>query len=486
MVGQYGFHRDRDYVVHEGKIMIVDESTGRMMDGRKWQDGLHQAIESKENVQITAATGQAARITVQNFFQHYKHLAGMTGTAVQVASELYRTFHVRVTAIPTHKPCIRQGLPHRIFSTMSHKMAAIADQIEELQHSGRAILVGTPSVEANSELLGAMLDVRDTPYQILNARFHQQEAEIVSRAGQPGKVTIATNMADAVPTSAWWKRFATTADCTSSPPNCTVRPASTGNLSACVVRQGDPGTYQFFLCWRTNCCDTPAQRCWPSIRAQAVPDEKGELSSDWLSFFRKCQRIWNACTPSMPPVAEKRTAADGNLREDGAGSVSENDGLIEGITTFFACSSIGPPSMEYPELREPSIKMRTLIPNRRNSRYSAISGPAEAFRPSYSGMTEMIRLDAPFLPSSICSMLGSDEATLRLLDAQRHERVIDWFCGLGNFTLPIATQAGSVLGIEGSEALVVRSRENYERNRIRAADGRALAPADFRPATCSS
>jgi preprotein translocase subunit SecA len=147
--------------------VIVDEGTGRVMDGRKWQDGLHQAIEAKELVPITAATGEAARITVQSFFRLYVHLAGMTGTGTQAAGELKKTYRIKVTSIPTNKPCIRRGLPPRFFTTQEAKRNAIVDAIHELTGRGRAVLVGTPSVEA-SEALGLLLKDRLIKHQILN------------------------------------------------------------------------------------------------------------------------------------------------------------------------------------------------------------------------------------------------------------------------------------------------------------------------------
>ena len=153
LCSRLGFQRDRDYVVVDDKVVIVDESTGRQMEGRKWQDGLHQAVEAKESVPITAATGQAARVTVQTFFREYEHLAGMTGTAVQARRELHATYGIRVTPIPTNRPCIRTVLPTRIFTTLDAKWQAVTEDIVRLCEAGRALLVGTPSVDA-SEALG--------------------------------------------------------------------------------------------------------------------------------------------------------------------------------------------------------------------------------------------------------------------------------------------------------------------------------------------
>jgi preprotein translocase subunit SecA len=290
LIARFGFQKDRDYVVHDNEVIIVDESTGRMMDGRKWQDGLHQAIEAKELVPITAATGQAARITVQSFFRHYRHLAGMTGTAVQVARELKRTFRLKTTVIPTHRPCIRKGLPTRIFATLESKNAAIVEEIARLRAAGRAILVGTPSVE-RSELLARALKALGVPHTVLNARFHKEEAEIISTAGRAGAVTIATNMAgrgtdilldDDVRKSGGLHVIATEM-------HSSYR--IDRQLVGRSARQGDPGTYQFFLSLEDELLRCLEFRRLARIRAGARPDRNGELGAGWLRFFRKTQRF---------------------------------------------------------------------------------------------------------------------------------------------------------------------------------------------------
>lgn len=290
LIARYGFQRDRDYVIDENKIVIVDESTGRMMDGRKWQDGLHQAIEAKELVPITAATGQAARITVQSFFRHYVHLAGMTGTGVQVARELRRTFRLKTTVIPTHRPCIRKGLTPRVFATLAGKNAAIVEDIRKLVAAGRAILVGTPSVE-RSEMLSTALTKVDIEHQVLNARYHEQEAEIVKRAGQAGRVTIATNMAgrgtDIILDESVRKSGGLHVIATEMHSSYRIDRQLVGR----AARQGDPGTYQFFLSLEDEllrCLGAPKIK---RIRARARPNERGELSPSWLAFFRRTQRF---------------------------------------------------------------------------------------------------------------------------------------------------------------------------------------------------
>jgi preprotein translocase subunit SecA len=188
------FILDRHYVVRDDEIVIVDEFTGRLAEGRKWRDGLHQAIEAKESVEVTLATGHAARVTIQDYFLRYPRLAGMTGTAATSARELRKIYKVSVVQIPTHKPPIRERLPERIFGTEDDKFAAIVDEITETRATGRPVLIGTRSID-KSEKLSAMLTEAGVEHQVLNARQIATEAKIVSEAGQLGRVTVSTNMA---------------------------------------------------------------------------------------------------------------------------------------------------------------------------------------------------------------------------------------------------------------------------------------------------
>jgi preprotein translocase subunit SecA len=188
------FERDVHYVVHEGKVMIVDENTGRIMPGRRWSDGLHQAVEAKENVNIEKETKTYATITIQNYFRLYEKLAGMTGTAETEASEFNDIYRLGVVAIPTNKPCIRVDENDVIFKTRREKYNHAVAEIEEAHTRGQPMLVGTASVEA-SEVLSRMLKRVGIPHQVLNAKNHQIEADIIANAGQKGAVTIATNMA---------------------------------------------------------------------------------------------------------------------------------------------------------------------------------------------------------------------------------------------------------------------------------------------------
>jgi preprotein translocase subunit SecA len=193
------FLLDRQYVVRPGdkgvdEIVIVDEFTGRLAEGRKWRDGIHQAIEAKENIEISVPTGQAARITVQDLFLRYPNLAGMTGTAATSARELHRIYRTPVLRVPTNKPPRRERLHDRVFGTMMRKFEAIVEEIQEVHSQGRPILIGTRSID-KSEIISKMLSELGIAHKVLNANNVEQEAEIVAAAGGEGKVTVATNMA---------------------------------------------------------------------------------------------------------------------------------------------------------------------------------------------------------------------------------------------------------------------------------------------------
>ncbi|HEX9094617.1 MAG TPA: preprotein translocase subunit SecA [Candidatus Dormibacteraeota bacterium] len=188
------YKRDRDYLVKDGEVIIVDEFTGRQQPGRRWADGLHQAVEAKEGVKVQQETQTLATITYQNYFRLYTKLAGMTGTAVTEAEEFDKIYKLQVVVIPTHKPMIRDDRPDLIYKTEDAKFNAVADEIQETASMGRPVLVGTVSVE-KSERLARLLEKRGVRHEVLNAKQHEREALIVANAGQPGAVTIATNMA---------------------------------------------------------------------------------------------------------------------------------------------------------------------------------------------------------------------------------------------------------------------------------------------------
>ena len=192
------FNKDDEYVVMDGEVKIVDEQTGRIMEGRRWSDGLHQAIEAKEHVKVEAATQTFATITLQNYFRMYHKLSGMTGTASTEAGEFWDIYKLDVVEIPTNRPIARHDMDDRVYKTAREKYAAVIDEIETMRNAGRPVLVGTTSVEI-SELLSKMLKMRRIPHNVLNAKLHQREAQIVAEAGRSenglGAVTIATNMA---------------------------------------------------------------------------------------------------------------------------------------------------------------------------------------------------------------------------------------------------------------------------------------------------
>jgi preprotein translocase subunit SecA len=188
------FHRDVDYMVKDGEVVIVDEFTGRLMPGRRWSDGLHQAVEAKEGVKVENENQTLATITFQNYFRMFEKLAGMTGTADTEAAEFQQIYKLGVTVIPTNRPMVREDLSDQIYRTEREKFQAVLDEVRGLHAAGRPVLVGTVSIE-KSERLSGLLTRNGIPHNVLNAKHHEKEAQIIAEAGQPGKVTIATNMA---------------------------------------------------------------------------------------------------------------------------------------------------------------------------------------------------------------------------------------------------------------------------------------------------
>ncbi|WP_020529557.1 preprotein translocase subunit SecA [Flexithrix dorotheae] len=188
------FEKDVDYIIVDSKVKIVDEQTGRVMEGRRYSDGLHQALEAKENVKVEDATQTYATVTLQNYFRMYHKLAGMTGTAETEAGEFWEIYKLDVVVIPTNRPIQRADREDKVYKTLRDKFNAVTEEIQELVEAGRPVLVGTTSVE-NSEILSRLLSIRKIPHQVLNAKQHAREAEVVASAGLPGTVTIATNMA---------------------------------------------------------------------------------------------------------------------------------------------------------------------------------------------------------------------------------------------------------------------------------------------------
>ncbi|TAG67450.1 MAG: preprotein translocase subunit SecA, partial [Runella slithyformis] len=263
------FEKDTEYIIDEGKVKIVDEQTGRIMEGRRWSDGLHQAVEAKENVKVEDATQTYATVTLQNYFRMYHKLCGMTGTAETEAGEFWQIYKLDVVRIPTNVAVTRKDEEDMVYKSVREKYNAVVDAIGTLVGEGRPVLVGTTSVE-NSELLSRMLTLRKVPHQVLNAKQHQREAEIVADAGKPGAVTIATNMAGRgtdiklTPDS---KRAGGLAIIG------TERHESRRvdrQLRGRAGRQGDPGTSQFFVSLEDG-----LMRMFGSDRIAKVMDKMG-------------------------------------------------------------------------------------------------------------------------------------------------------------------------------------------------------------------
>lgn len=249
------YKRDVHYVVKEGEVIIVDENTGRLMPGRRWSEGLHQAVEAKENLRIAEENQTLATITFQNFFRLYKKLAGMTGTAMTEAGEFWEIYKQDVVEIPTNMPMIRRDSPDVVFKSEREKFEAILSEIEELHRQGQPVLVGTRSIE-KSETLAAMLKRKGIPHQVLNAKYHEQEAQIIAQAGRKGAVTIATNMAgrgtDIVlggnpPDSAEAEKIKTVGGVHVLGTERHESRRIDNQLRGRTGRQGDPGSSRFYL-----------------------------------------------------------------------------------------------------------------------------------------------------------------------------------------------------------------------------------------------
>ncbi|MEM9685537.1 MAG: preprotein translocase subunit SecA [Bacteroidota bacterium] len=263
------FEKDIEYVVMDNKVMIVDEQTGRIMEGRRYSDGLHQAIEAKENVKIEAATQTFATITLQNYFRMYRKLSGMTGTAVTEAGEFWEIYKLDVMEIPTNKPIARKDREDLIYKTKREKYNAVIEEIATLVNEERPVLVGTTSVEI-SELLSRMLNIRKIPHNVLNAKRHKKEADIVAEAGKPGVVTIATNMAgrgtdikisDAIKAAGGLAIIGTERHDSRRVDR---------QLRGRSGRQGDPGTSQFYVSLEDN-----LMRLFGSDRVAKLMDRMG-------------------------------------------------------------------------------------------------------------------------------------------------------------------------------------------------------------------
>ncbi len=268
------FERDEDYVVVEGQVKIVDESTGRMLEGRRYSEGLHQAIEAKENVRIGELTQTYATVTLQNYFRMYHKLCGMTGTAETEANEFWQIYKLDVIVVPTNRPVIREDREDLVYKTAREKFNAVIEEIQQCVSKGRPVLVGTTSVDI-SEKLSRMLQLRGIPHNVLNAKQHQREAEIVAEAGQPGKVTIATNMAgrgtDIKITEEVKRAGGLAIIGTERHESRRVDRQLRGRSG----RQGDPGSSQFYVSFEDS-----LMRLFNSDRITAIMDKLGHKEGE--------------------------------------------------------------------------------------------------------------------------------------------------------------------------------------------------------------
>ncbi|MDX2037363.1 MAG: preprotein translocase subunit SecA [Isosphaeraceae bacterium] len=273
---QIAYLNNRDYVIQDGEVVIVDEFTGRTMPGRQWQDGLHQAIQAKERLEITLETITAARVTVQDFFLRYKKLAGMTGTAASDAAELRRIYKVGVFKVPTNRICRRVWLPDRIFSTEDEKFQAVAKQVVDWHRDGAPVLIGTRSIEKSIKL-SKLLQAEGIDHQILNAKNQEIEAQIVAQAGRQGKVTVATNMAGRGTDIKLGEGVAQLGGLHVIGTERHESRRIDRQLAGRSARQGDPGLCQFLVSLEDEIIEAFGEK--PAKRLRERYRGKGELTS---------------------------------------------------------------------------------------------------------------------------------------------------------------------------------------------------------------
>lgn len=282
------YRKDQHYMIHEEKIVIIDEYTGRRMPDRHWREGLHQAVEAKEGVAITMASDHAAQVTFQAFYKLYKKLSGMTGTAHPNEREFARVYKLPVVAIPTNRPMIRQHWPDKVFPTEEVKFDAVAHEVKRLIDQGRAVLIGTRSVE-KSERLSEKLKALDIKHEIINARQHETEAQVVSKAGEPGAVTIATNMAGRGTDIKLGKGVSDAGGLHVLGTERHDARRVDRQLAGRSGRQGDPGSAQFFLCFEDDLLEALGQGRYDQLKELGREGKK----SDWQTYqqlFELAQR----------------------------------------------------------------------------------------------------------------------------------------------------------------------------------------------------
>ncbi len=282
------FKRDRDYIVKDGQVIIVDEFTGRLMFGRRYSDGLHQAIEAKEGVKIERESQTLATITFQNYFRMYEKLAGMTGTAKTEEEEFLKIYGMDVVVIPTHKPMIRIDYPDAVYRTEKAKFDAVVEEICRLHAQGRPVLVGTISIE-KSEMLSRMLQQRGIPHSVLNAKYHEKEAEIIKQAGQKGAVTIATNMAGRGTDIVLGEGVAALGGLHIIGTERHESRRIDNQLRGRAGRQGDPGSSRFYVSLEDD-----LMRLFGSERVSAIMDRLGWDENEAIEHPQISKAIENA------------------------------------------------------------------------------------------------------------------------------------------------------------------------------------------------
>ena len=285
------YERDRHYVVRDGEVAIVDEFTGRIAEGRKWRDGLHQAVEAREGLDVTDDGGQAARITVQDFFLRYPHLAGMSGTAQGSARELRRIYRLRTVVVPTNRPPIRRRLPTRVCATVDEKLRAVVDEVAALHAAGRPVLIGTRSID-KSDQLSQLLTHAGLPHEVLNAHHEAREAEIVARAGEQGRITVATNMAGRGTDIRLGSGVAELGGLHVVLTEMHEAARIDRQLVGRSGRQGDPGSFRLFLSWEDDLLREAYGRRRAERRARSggTPAEGSRAAAAAERTFHRAQR----------------------------------------------------------------------------------------------------------------------------------------------------------------------------------------------------
>jgi preprotein translocase subunit SecA len=318
------YHRDRDYVIRDGEVVIVDDFTGRLMFGRRWSDGLHQAVEAKEGVKIQQETVTYATITLQNYFRLYDKLAGMTGTAWTEREEIYTIYGLDVMVIPTDQPMIREDCTDLVYRTEEGKFQAVQEEIEELYRRGRPVLVGTVSIE-KSEYLSEMLRRKGIPHQVLNAKHHEKEAAIIAEAGRKGTVTIATNMAgrgtdiilggkpDGRPHEEWEHEHNEVVAVGGLQVIGTERHEARridNQLRGRSGRQGDPGSSRFYVSFEDELMRRFAPEWLPGMMERLGMEENIPIEHSWVSRAIETARPrWRGTTSTSASTSSSTTTS---------------------------------------------------------------------------------------------------------------------------------------------------------------------------------